>query len=361
MHTFIALLSLFFLSLWASPSEASKPLPPPNVRLHIFPKHPHWLQHEAHRTLQLDMSLKCPPKRRVQLQFMQVYLIKRGRSTHILTYTARQLLTYAQKWTTAQTWRPHHDTTLPPGKILYLPLPTIRSVKPYIDTLLVKIFLKSKQHRISRTFTIKPRPLKPQRKWLFPVRGLWWVAGGTRPGMPHRQRLALRNSGTPFVPQRHALDLIKIAPDNTILRGSPRKNKSYLGFGQKVYAPAAGIVLKAIGHIPDRPPGHPAPSPRWGNMLLLKHAPKRYTFLAHLQHNSLKVRVGMKVKQGQHLANVGNSGNASTPHLHIQLRDHAESKRAHPLPLLFWNIQPLFIARPRLPFTLEDGQIIQTR
>ncbi len=40
---------------------------------------------------------------------------------------------------------------------------------------------------------------------------------------------------------------------------------------------------------------------------------------AHLQPGSLRVKFGDKVKAGQVLGLVGNTGNSSEPHLHFQL------------------------------------------
>jgi murein DD-endopeptidase MepM/ murein hydrolase activator NlpD len=42
---------------------------------------------------------------------------------------------------------------------------------------------------------------------------------------------------------------------------------------------------------------------------------------AHLQPGSFKVRVGDRVKAGQVLAKLGNSGQSDAPHLHFQLVD----------------------------------------
>ncbi len=44
-----------------------------------------------------------------------------------------------------------------------------------------------------------------------------------------------------------------------------------------------------------------------------------YAMYAHLQPGSLRVKVGDKVKRGQLLALVGNTGNSTEPHLHFQL------------------------------------------
>jgi murein DD-endopeptidase MepM/ murein hydrolase activator NlpD len=42
--------------------------------------------------------------------------------------------------------------------------------------------------------------------------------------------------------------------------------------------------------------------------------------MAHMQDGSIMVEAGMKVKAGQEIGAVGNSGNTTEPHLHI----HAE-------------------------------------
>ena len=47
----------------------------------------------------------------------------------------------------------------------------------------------------------------------------------------------------------------------------------------------------------------------------------RYAFYAHVQPGSLRVKVGDKVKRGQVLALVGNSGNSTEPHLHFHVVD----------------------------------------
>jgi murein DD-endopeptidase MepM/ murein hydrolase activator NlpD len=44
-----------------------------------------------------------------------------------------------------------------------------------------------------------------------------------------------------------------------------------------------------------------------------------YAFYAHLKPGSVAVKVGDKLKRGQVLAQLGNSGNTSEAHLHFQL------------------------------------------
>ncbi len=56
----------------------------------------------------------------------------------------------------------------------------------------------------------------------------------------------------------------------------------------------------------------------YGKLVILRHAGKLSTVYAHNRRNL--VRVGEFVERGQVIAEVGKSGNASTPHLHFEVR-----------------------------------------
>ena len=58
-----------------------------------------------------------------------------------------------------------------------------------------------------------------------------------------------------------------------------------------------------------------------GNYIILDLGNGRYAFYAHLQPGSLRVKTGDKVRRGQVLALVGNSGNSTEPHLHFHIAD----------------------------------------
>ena len=55
-----------------------------------------------------------------------------------------------------------------------------------------------------------------------------------------------------------------------------------------------------------------------GNNIVTDIGGGRYLMMAHLSPGSIQVKVGDHVKQGQPIARVGNSGNTTEPHLHIQ-------------------------------------------
>ena len=55
-------------------------------------------------------------------------------------------------------------------------------------------------------------------------------------------------------------------------------------------------------------------------------------FAAHLRSGSVQVEVGDKIKVGQVLGEVGNSGLALEPHLHVQLVDRVDDLLAANVP-----------------------------
>ncbi|MEU9353435.1 M23 family metallopeptidase [Streptomyces griseoloalbus] len=69
-----------------------------------------------------------------------------------------------------------------------------------------------------------------------------------------------------------------------------------------------------------------------GNHLVLDLGDGTYAAYAHLRRGSLTVREGDRVRAGQVLARVGNSGNSTEPHLHFQLMDGPDPDTARGVP-----------------------------
>jgi len=66
-----------------------------------------------------------------------------------------------------------------------------------------------------------------------------------------------------------------------------------------------------------------------------------YCMYAHLQPGSLKVKAGDRVKRGQVLGLLGNSGNPTEPHLHFQVMDGPSPLGAEGLPYLIDSFELL--------------------
>ena len=70
----------------------------------------------------------------------------------------------------------------------------------------------------------------------------------------------------------------------------------------------------------------------WGNFVKIKHNDGTYTLYAHLR-DGIKVKTGQKVKQGDQIGNMGNTGKSEANHLHyeVYVGGASTSNRKNPL------------------------------
>ena len=72
-----------------------------------------------------------------------------------------------------------------------------------------------------------------------------------------------------------------------------------------------------------------------GNHVVVDIGEGRFAFYAHMQPGSVRVKVGDKVKTGQVLGLLGNSGNTDSPHLHFHVMDGPSPLVSNGLPFVF--------------------------
>jgi len=84
--------------------------------------------------------------------------------------------------------------------------------------------------------------------------------------------------------------------------------------GSPIYAPAEGVVVFA-GRYPLR---QSVAWWRYGDLVVLRHGEHFVTLYGHC--DEVKVKRGAKVRQGDLLALVGNTGLSTNPHLHYEVR-----------------------------------------
>ncbi|MFG2001186.1 peptidoglycan DD-metalloendopeptidase family protein [Spirillospora sp. NPDC048911] len=182
-----------------------------------------------------------------------------------------------------------------------------------------------------------------------PVRGRWVPVHSPADKVP--------SHGVDAYGQTYAIDLVHHEDEEhdwSAVRAWPpaRRAAAFSGFGRPVYAPADGEVVRVSGRHRDhwsrnswfalpymvvegmlRELG--GPGFILGNHVILDLGDGTYAAFAHLKRGSIKVRPGQRVRAGDHLADCGNSGNTSEPHLHFQLMDRARPMIANGVPFVF--------------------------
>jgi hypothetical protein len=160
----------------------------------------------------------------------------------------------------------------------------------------------------------------------LPFRGEWTVVWGGRT-IPE-------NCYAVTADRRFACDFA-VTRDSSRHRGSGAENADYYCFGQPVLAPAAGRVVWSVDGIADNRPGQPDLHRPFGNLVVLDHGSGEFSFLAHLQRGSIRVKLGQRVAAGDTLGRCGNSGNSSEPHLQYHLQSNGDPFAGEGLPAFF--------------------------
>lgn len=166
--------------------------------------------------------------------------------------------------------------------------------------------------------------------------------------------------GTDLFGERYAIDFVAVdhrrrTADRrdwrTFLASEPPER--FLAYGRPLLAPADGVVV----HVHDGEIDHEG---RRSQLTLVPYVLGQrsrlrlgvsaiagnhvvvalrdsgvFVALAHLRAGSLRVAVGEQVSTGQHLADCGNTGNSTQPHVHVQLMDSSNLAVARGVPMAF--------------------------
>lgn len=183
-------------------------------------------------------------------------------------------------------------------------------------------------------------PFAQTQAFELPLMGTMLVLGGHRIGEVHRAAWDVPS-------QQFAWDLLPLGTDGwRVLNGPPDDLRavSFAGFGWPVTAPAKGTVVHvcdgyedivaSIGQYPiNIVPFLQQPNLAAGNHVVIQHENGVHSCLAHLRNGSLRVRVGQAVTADEIIAELGNSGFSSGPHLHLHFMDGPNLLAAQPLPV----------------------------
>jgi len=177
---------------------------------------------------------------------------------------------------------------------------------------------------------------QPGVRYSLPFSGRWTVING---GL---DKASSHSWGIPT--QRYAYDFFILDENNQSCTGDKTVLQNYYCYGREVLAPADGVVVEAKDTYKDsRTFGNGSVDRTTkdirGNYIVIRHAKKEYSFIAHLLPESIKVKGGQQVKRGEVIAQCGNSGNTSEPHIHFQIQDGRSFLASAGLPITFEGIE----------------------
>jgi murein DD-endopeptidase len=181
-----------------------------------------------------------------------------------------------------------------------------------------------------------------------PVRGGPWTAIYD-PMMMGGHRTAIYTvDGRARIPARFAVDWIRVPPEGVIAPDPAPRPADWNGRGAEVLAVADAVVAAAGDDIPDNPDVPPDGAPpvplenASGNYVTLDIGRGRFAFYEHLQRGSVLVKAGDRVKSGQVIGRLGNSGSSSVgPHLHFHVGNANSHLGAEGLPFVFTSFEHL--------------------
>jgi len=212
-----------------------------------------------------------------------------------------------------------------------------------------------------------------KNSYIFPLKGRWIAAAA--PSLVSHHRWATI--------QEFAYDFIKLGNDNLSYQNDGTKLSDYYAYGQPIYAIGDGMVVSVLdsaqeidAQLKRRDESEEAFLQRvienqqqllikgfkyvMGNHVIVKHPNGEYSFYLHLKRNSVRVKLGDIVKQGQFLADLGSSGNSTEPHLHFHLSTGSDISHARSLPIRFSNVK-LYPDDNGQITHLHSGQIVYTK
>ncbi len=167
--------------------------------------------------------------------------------------------------------------------------------------------------------------------------GLWLAGDGPANDSNHRRAITAID-GHIHDAQRFAADWVKVGPNGDSHDGTSR-NENWWGYGEPILAVADGEVTEVIDGVPENTP---RVLPKQvtldnivGNYVILRIASNRYVTYSHLQTGSIKVALHDHVAHGAVIARLGNTGQATGPHLHLQVTDGNSVLQSEGVPFVF--------------------------
>lgn len=181
---------------------------------------------------------------------------------------------------------------------------------------------KSIVHPMEVAIVNVPKPTELSLRLPFNKKGKWLYGAESHKG----SRFITEGKAT--YPQRFAMDWVFIDNNGVLAKDDIKENKNWNTYGIELIAVADGKVVDIKDGIIENEPLSEdmavgiTKETIGGNYIIIDIGNNIHALYGHLIPNRLKVSIGDKVKKGQVIGLLGNSGNSDAPHLHF----HLESK-----------------------------------
>ena len=178
----------------------------------------------------------------------------------------------------------------------------------------------------------------------LPFDGIWYVAAEHGFLDPHKR----------FMAETFAYDFLQIGSNGRSFQRNGKNNSDYYAYGKKVLAAKEGTVVFLRADVTENVPGETtnAAAPG-GNVVIIDHGNNQYGYYAHLKPSSVSVKLGNRVRAGDPIGEVGNSGDSLEPHLHFHVMSKPDPVEGDGIPLVFenWNA----VSYSRTPAARQQG------
>ncbi|HET6888703.1 MAG TPA: M23 family metallopeptidase, partial [Candidatus Udaeobacter sp.] len=214
-------------------------------------------------------------------------------------------------------------------------------------------------------------PIKSEfakNKYIFPLRGVWYVGWGASFHTGHRWA----------IPEEFALDIAKVGESGLSHKGDGTRFDDFYAYGADVLAAADGRVTSLANDQQEDPSAMQRPNETQeaysarlqkeqgerlgkgltgitGNYVMIDHGKNEYSLYAHLQPGSVGIRVGDHVKAGDVIGKLGSSGNSTEPHLHFHVCDKPDPLMCAGIPV---NFSDITIQWADLPRPIQSGDVV---
>jgi hypothetical protein len=174
-----------------------------------------------------------------------------------------------------------------------------------------------------------------------PLRGGPWLAA-YHPGIERgHRRVLFALEGRVHIPARFTIDWFKVDEQGRFSRGDRSRVASWYGYGADVLAVADATVVAVRNSMAESATVEHVDhglEKEGGNFVTLDLGDGRYVHYEHLKPGSVRVQAGDRVRDGDVVAQLGNTGNTSGPHLHMHVSNSAASLGGEGIP---WELREL--------------------